>query len=45
MVVSDDYEGPKASVFDHFQGAAHQRCQAHFARNLLGMADPLGLDL
>ena len=27
----------KAAVFRHFQGASWQRCQVHYARNLLGM--------
>jgi putative transposase len=38
LVVSDDHEGLKAAVARHFQGAAHQRCQVHYTRNLLGMA-------
>lgn len=38
LVVSDDHEGLKAAVFRHFQGATSwQRCQVHYARNLLGM--------
>ena len=37
LVVSDDHEGIKAAVSRHFQGASHQRCQLHYARNLLGM--------
>jgi putative transposase len=37
LVVSDDHEGLKAAIARHFQGASHQRCQAHYARNLLGM--------
>jgi putative transposase len=37
LVVSDDHEGLKAAVGRHFQGAAHQRCQVHYTRNLLGM--------
>ncbi len=37
MVVSDDHEGLKAAVSRHFQGASWQRCQVHYARNLLGM--------
>jgi putative transposase len=36
-VVSDDYEGLKAAAFRHFQEASWQRCQIHYARNLLGM--------
>ena len=37
LVVSDDHEGLKAAITRHFQGAAHQRCQVHYAKNLLGM--------
>jgi transposase-like protein len=36
LVTSDDHEGLKAAVFRHFQGASWQRCQVHYARNLLG---------
>ncbi len=37
LVISDDQEGLKAAVARHFQGASWQRCQVHYARNLLGM--------
>jgi putative transposase len=37
LVTSDDHEGLKAAISRHFQGAAHQRCQVHYGRNLLGM--------
>jgi putative transposase len=37
LVVSDDHEGLKSAAFRHFQGASWQRCQVHYARNLLGM--------
>ncbi len=37
LVTSDDHEGLKAAISRHFQGAAHQRCQVHYQRNLLGM--------
>jgi len=37
LVISDEHEGFKAAIARHFQGAAHQRCQVHYARNLLGM--------
>jgi transposase-like protein len=37
LVASDDHEGLKAAIFRHFQGASWQRCQVHYARNLLGM--------
>jgi transposase-like protein len=36
-VVSDDHEGLKSAIARHFQGASHQRCQVHYARNLLGI--------
>jgi putative transposase len=42
LVVSDDHEGLKAAVFRHFQGASWQRCQVHYARNLLGMVGAAG---
>ena len=50
LVVSDDHEGLKAAIARHFQGASHQRCQVHYARNLLGMVGSarrkeLGADL
>lgn len=50
LVVSDDHEGLKSAVCRHFQGAAHQRCQVHYQRNLLGMVGyakrkELGADL
>ena len=50
LVVSDDHEGLKSAVSRHFQGAAHQRCQVHYMRNLLGMVGAskrkeLGADL
>jgi putative transposase len=50
LVVSDDHEGLKAALARHFQGASHQRCQVHYARNLLGMVGAkkrkeLGADL
>ena len=37
LVVSDDHGGLKAAIARHFQSASHQRCQVHYARNLLGM--------
>lgn len=35
LVVSDDHEGLKAAIERHFQGASWQRCQFHYAKNLL----------
>ncbi len=53
LVVSDDHKGLKAAITRRFQGASWQRCQVHYARNLLGMvgnakrkelaADPPGI--
>jgi putative transposase len=37
LVVSDDHQGLRGAVERHFQGASWQRCQVHYARNLLGM--------
>jgi transposase-like protein len=37
LAVSDDHKGLKAAIARHFQGASWQRCQVHYARNLLGM--------
>jgi putative transposase len=37
LVISDDHEGLKSAIARHFQGASQQRCQVHYARNLLGM--------
>jgi putative transposase len=42
LVVSDDHEGLKAAVFRYFHGASWQRCQVHYARNLLGMVGAKG---
>ena len=36
-MTSDDHKGLKSAIERHFQGASWQRCQVHFARNLLGM--------
>ena len=35
-VVSDDHKGLRLAIARHFQGAAWQRCQVHFIRNVLG---------
>ena len=43
LVASDEHEGLKAAVFRHFQEASSwQRCQVHYARNLLGMVGAKG---
>jgi putative transposase len=35
LVISDQHAGLVAAIGRCFQGAAHQRCRVHFARNLL----------
>ncbi len=35
LVISDQHAGLVAAISRCFQGAAHQRCRVHFARNLL----------
>ena len=35
LVISDQHAGLVAAIARCFQGAAHQRCRVHFARNLL----------
>ena len=37
LVTSDDHAGLRAAIARHFQGASWQRCQVHYARNLLGL--------
>ena len=37
LVISDQHAGLVAAIGRCFQGAAHQRCRVHFARNLLAM--------
>ncbi len=37
LVTSDAHKGLKAAIGRHFQGASWQRCQVHFARDLIGM--------
>lgn len=40
LVTSDDHKGLRAAVDRYFQGASWQRCQVHFARELLGKVAP-----
>lgn len=40
LVTSDDHKGLRVAVDRHFQGASWQRCQVHFARELLGKVAP-----
>ncbi len=35
LVTSDDHRGLKAAIDRHFHGASWQRCQVHFARDLV----------
>ena len=37
LVISDQHAGLVAALHRVFQGAAHQRCRVHFARNLLAL--------
>ena len=37
MVISDQHAGLVAALRRVFQGASHQRCRVHFARNLLAL--------
>lgn len=37
LVTSDEHKGLKSAIERHFQGASHQRCQFHYAKNLLGL--------
>jgi putative transposase len=37
LVISDQHSGLVAALRRSFQGAAHQRCRVHFARNLLAL--------
>ena len=37
LVISDQHAGLVAALRRSFQGASHQRCRVHFARNLLGL--------
>jgi transposase-like protein len=41
LVTSDDHPGLERAIRRHFQGASWQRCQVHYARNLLRMV-PFG---
>jgi putative transposase len=37
LVISDQHAGLVSAIKRCFQGAAHQRCRVHFARNLMSM--------
>jgi putative transposase len=37
LVTSDEHKGLKNAIERHFRGASQQRCQFHYAKNLLGL--------
>ena len=45
LVISDQHAGLVAAIGRCFQGAAHQRCRVHFARNLLAMVPKNQMDM
>ena len=45
LVISDQHAGLVAALRRSFQGAAHQRCRVHFARNLLALVPKTHADM
>jgi putative transposase len=45
LVISDQHSGLVAALRRCFQGAAHQRCRVHFARNLLALVPKSHTDM
>jgi len=45
LVISDQHAGLVAALRRSFQGAAHQRCRVHFARNLLALVPKTHTDM
>jgi transposase-like protein len=45
LVISDQHSGLVAALTRSFQGAAHQRCRVHFARNLLALVPKTHTDM
>jgi putative transposase len=45
LVISDQHAGLVAALRRSFQGAAHQRCRVHFARNLLALVPKSHTDM
>ena len=45
LVISDQHAGLVAALKRSFQGAAHQRCRVHFARNLLAQVPKTHADM
>jgi putative transposase len=45
LVISDQHAGLVAALRRSFQGAGHQRCRVHFARNLLALVPKTHTDM
>src|SRR3954467_100690 len=45
LVISDQHAGLVAALKRSFQGASHQRCRVHFARNLLALVPKTHQDM
>jgi putative transposase len=45
LVISDQHAGLVAALKRSFQGAGHQRCRVHFARNLLALVPKTHTDM
>jgi transposase-like protein len=45
LVISDQHAGLVAALRRAFQGAGHQRCRVHFARNLLALVPKTHVDM
>ena len=45
LVISDQHAGLVAAIGRSFQGAGHQRCRVHFARNLLARVPKNQMDM
>ena len=45
LVISDQHAGLVAAIARCFQGAGHQRCRVHFARNLLALVPKAQVDM
>jgi transposase-like protein len=45
LVISDQHAGLVAALTKSFQGASHQRCRVHFARNLLALVPRTHTDM
>ena len=45
LVISDQHAGLVAAIRRCFQGAGHQRCRVHYARNLLALVPKAQMDM